>query len=88
MAFLTVYQRWQWPNVSMLSLYHCMFERATGPHCNYTATPSNSRMTAFDQFNLTIRMHDVEKKYYADGEDAYMMKKELIPTAMVSMVKK
>lgn len=32
------------------------------------------------RYNMYRSMSEVEKKYYADGEDAYMMKKNLQPS--------
>ena len=40
---------------------------------------SNTAALQLYRDTLGFTMSEVEKKYYADGEDAYMMKKDLSP---------
>ena len=59
-----------------------MLENQIEQHYNYIEIDWN--LSKFiDQFNSifndVISVNDIEKKYYADGEDAYAMKKQLLP---------
>ncbi len=63
----------------IMSVY--TFERVTELHSSCTETRSSSGTLYAPMCSYSpSSVHEVEKKYYADGEDAYMMKKVLQPS--------
>lgn len=54
-----------------------MFARATELLLLYTPKTLDSSKSYFLGHFCFLRAYDVEPKYYADGEDAFAMKKDL-----------
>lgn len=67
----------------MPAMSPCTFVSQTAQHCTYTSTLITEISNVFIVCLIcrdVLKFHvvDVEPKYYADGEDAYAMKRPLV----------
>ncbi|CAG8602614.1 9665_t:CDS:2 [Paraglomus brasilianum] len=79
LSVMRTYRRLGIAEKLMTQAQKSMVEAFNAQYVSLHVRKSNRAALQLYRDTLKFRIHDIEKKYYADGEDAYAMRKDLQP---------